>query len=135
MGQLERGSKDENDCPVLGDWLCLGKTQGCPGSSAPRGGEAHSRHQRRRVGTSTRSPRSPGTARWSWPWLERWTPWEWDIRVGSATDSWDSQEGWGGRAGTPTLAIPQTTTDSGPSKRQALFSTLTSFKSESVETH
>merc|ERR1711962_991523 len=59
----------------------------------------------------------------------------WDIRVGSATDSWDSQEGWGGRAGTPTLAIPQTTTDSGPSKRQALFSTPTSFKSESVETH
>merc|ERR1712109_280985 len=73
MGQLERGSKDENDCPVLGDWLCLGKTQGCPGSSPPRGGEAHSRHRRRRVGTSTRSPRSPGTARWSWPWLERWT--------------------------------------------------------------
>merc|ERR1712154_43590 len=61
-------------------------------------------------------------------------PWEWDTRVGWATDSWDSQEGWGGRAGTPTLAIPQTTTDSGPSKRQALFSTLTSFKSESVET-
>merc|ERR1712244_48097 len=73
MGQLERGSKDENDCPVLGDWLCLGKTQGCPGSSPPRGGEAHSRHRRRRVGASTRSPRSPGTARWSWSWLERWT--------------------------------------------------------------
>merc|ERR1711963_1332983 len=196
MGQLQRGSKDENVCPLLGDWVCLGKAQGCPGSSAPRGGEAHSRHRRRRVGASTRSPRSPGTARWSWSWLERWTSgrgifhrtWKW--RLGLERGSWrrqlpalghvqplqpilpasllrppapparenscprlrvqrrprgswipgwagqragDSQEGSAGRAGTPTLAIPQTTTDSGPSKRQALFSTLTSFKSESVE--
>merc|ERR1712193_436489 len=190
MGQLQRGSKDENVCPLLGDWVCLGKAQGCPGSSAPRGGEAHSRHRRRRVGASTRSPRSPGTARWSWSWLERWTSgrrlfhrawkrrlglergfWRWQLpalghvqplqpvlpapllrppapparknscprlRVQrrprwSGIPGWDSQAGSGGRAGTPTLAILQTTTDFGPSKRKALFSTLTSFKSESVE--
>merc|ERR1712115_353702 len=95
--QLERGSKDENVCPVLGDWLCLGKTQGYPGSSAPRGGEAHSRHRRRRVGASTRSPRSPGTARWSWSWLERWTSgcWlfhrAWKRRLGLERGFWRRQ--------------------------------------------
>merc|ERR1711953_374785 len=94
MGQLQRGSKDENVCPLLGGWVSLGKTQGGPGPSPPRGGEAHSRHQRRRAGASTRSPRSPGTARWSWPWLERWTSGRWFFhrawkrRLGLERSSW-----------------------------------------------
>merc|ERR1712156_217446 len=94
MGQLERGSKDENICPILGGSVCLGKAQGSPGSSPSRGGEAHSRHRRRRVGTSTRSPRSPGTASWSWSWLERWTSGRrlfhraWKRRLGLERGSW-----------------------------------------------
>merc|ERR1712109_351645 len=94
MGQLERGSKDENICPLLGGSVCLGKAQGSPGSSPSRGGEAHSRHRRRRVGTSTRSPRSPRTASWSWSWLERWTSGRrlfhraWKRRLGLERGSW-----------------------------------------------
>merc|ERR1712156_916063 len=97
MGQLERGSKDENICPLLGGSVCLGKAQGSPGSSPSRGGEAHSRHRRRRVGASTRSPRSPGTARWSWSWLERWTSGRrlfhraWKRRLGLERGSWRGQ--------------------------------------------